>query len=89
MMTSDIGMFKEEETSPEMFLEPFPKGPCRFLYVLLITLQLVTLIPVCHCTLLCDVFLVPRDQQGDSNEIASLEMDLDPQFATYVLETCV
>ena len=41
-----------------MFLEPFPRGPYRFSYVLLITLQPVTLIPVYYFTLLCDVILV-------------------------------
>ena len=34
---------------PEMFLEPFPTGPCRFPYVL-ITLIPVTVIPVNYST---------------------------------------
>ena len=31
--------------SPKVLLEPFPKSPCRFLYVLLIPIQSVTFIP--------------------------------------------
>ena len=45
-------------TCPEVFLKPFPKGPGRIPFVLLITLQPVTLLPVYYSTFLCDVFLV-------------------------------
>ena len=36
VMTCDVGMVIDRGRGPEMFLEPFLKGPCRFLYVLLI-----------------------------------------------------
>ena len=42
---------------PKVFLKPFPKGPCRFPYVLLITIQFITFIPIDYSTLLCDVVL--------------------------------
>ena len=57
MMTCGVGMVMDGERGPEMFLEPFPKGPCRFPYVLLITLQLVTLVHLspygCCCGCCC------------------------------------
>ena len=46
VMASDVSMVIDGRKGPKVFLEPFPKGPCRFPYVLLITMQFVTLIPV-------------------------------------------
>ena len=56
VMICDIGM-TIDGGGPEVFPEPFPKGPCIFPYVLLITIQLVTLLPVYYSTFLCDVML--------------------------------
>ena len=39
MMTCSIGIVRDGGRGPKMFPEPFPKGPCRFPFVLLITLQ--------------------------------------------------
>ena len=43
------------EGGPEKFLEPIPKGPSRSPYVLLITLQLCTVVPVNYYAFLCDI----------------------------------
>ena len=68
-----------------MFCEPIIKGPCRFPYVLPITLQPFTSIPVYYSTLLCNVILVLRSHQEAFDGITSLEMDLEPHFAMNVL----
>ena len=60
MMTCDVGMVIDGGRSPEMFHQPFPSGPCRFLYVLLLALQPITLIPIYYSTLLSDVIFVLR-----------------------------
>ena len=69
-----------------MFLEPFPKGPCKFPYVLLITLQSVTLVPVDYSSSLCGVVAVLGSNQEALDGVPSLEMDLDSLFARNVLE---
>ena len=89
MMTCDVGMVIDGGRSLEMFLQPFSNSPCRFPYVLLITLPPVTLTSVYYTTLLCDVILILRGHLEAFNGITSLEMDLDPHFATNVLETSV
>ena len=54
-MSSDVGMVIHGERVPEMFLEPFPKCPCRFSYLFLITLQPVTHVPLDFSTFICDI----------------------------------
>ena len=54
-MTFGVGMVIDGERGPDMFLEPFPKGPCRFPDIVLITLQPVTLVPEDYSTFLCDL----------------------------------
>ena len=55
MMTCDVSRVIDERRGPKVFLEPFPKGPCRFPYALLITIQLVTLLPIDYSAFLYDV----------------------------------
>ena len=52
VMTRGVGIVINGVIHPEMFLEPLPKGPSRFLYALIITFPLVTLVPV-NYSLLC------------------------------------
>ena len=69
-----------------MFPGHFPKDPCIFPYILLMTVQYVTLVPVDYSAFLCDVVLVLGGHQEVLNGAASLEMDLGPYLATNVLE---
>ena len=71
---------------PETLLYLFHKGLCRFPYVLVITLQPLTLIPVYYSTLLCDVILVLRGYWEASDGIAPHKVDLYAYFTTYVLK---
>ena len=87
VMTCGVSMVIDGEKSPEMFPKPFLIGPCRFPYVLLIILRSVTLVPVDYSTFQCDVFPVLWGHQEIPDGAASLDMDLDPHFATNVLET--
>ena len=73
MMTCGVNMVTDGGSAPEMLLETFPKGPCRFPYVHLITLQSLTLIPVEYST-----FLWKRGHQEHFDGVASCELDLDP-----------
>ena len=50
VMTCGDGMVINGEKGPEMFPETLLKGPCRFTYVLLITLQSVTLVSLHYST---------------------------------------
>ena len=59
VMTRDVAMVIHERQGPKVFHKPFPKGPCRFIYVLFITFQFVTLIPVDYSVFLCYVVPVP------------------------------
>ena len=60
IMTCNFGMVIDWGRGSEIFFDPFPKGPYKFCYALLITLTPVTLIPVYYCNLLCYVILVLR-----------------------------
>ena len=86
MMTCGVGMVIDGRGSPEMFLKPFPEGPCRLPNVLFITVQPVTLVPVFYSTYMCDVILVLRSQQEVSDGITSLEVSLDLHYPTNVLK---
>ena len=86
VMTCSVGMVIDGLKGPERFLEPFPKGPCRFPYVLLTTLQLVTYVTVDYSTLLCDFAPELGGHQEVFDGVASLEVDLDPHFPTDVFE---
>ena len=50
VMACGGGMAIDGARGQEMLLEHFPKGPCKFPYVLLITLQPVTYTPVDYFT---------------------------------------
>ena len=50
VMACGIGMVIGGRRDPKMFLEPFPRGSCRFPYILLNTLRPVTFIPVDYST---------------------------------------
>ena len=68
---------------PEVLLEAFQKSPCRFYYVLLITIQFVTLVLVDYLTFLCDAVPSLRIKQKVCNDVASFEMDLDPHLIKF------
>ena len=55
MMICSFGMVIDGRRGPKIFLKPFPKCPCRFPYLLLMTLQTVTFVSVNYPTLWCDV----------------------------------
>ena len=65
---------------PELVLEPICKGPYRFPYVHLLTLQPVTLIPVNYFILLYDIIPLLGDHQGDFDSVDSLEVESDSHF---------
>ena len=54
---------------PEMFLEPFPKGHCRFCYLLLKGLQPITPVPVDYSAFLFDVILILEIYQEVSDGV--------------------
>ena len=89
MMTCGVGMVINGGMSPEMFIKPFLNSPCRHPYVLLITPQPVTPLPVYYSTFLCDVALVLWGYQEVSDGITSLDMDLDSQFTTNELKPLI
>ena len=66
VVTSDVGMVIHGERSPNVFLKPFLKGPYRFPYVLLTTIQSFTLIPVDYSTFLCGVVYIVGGLPGAS-----------------------
>ena len=55
MMTRGVRMVIDRGRYSQIFIQPFPKGPCRFPYILFITLQPIALVPLYYCTFLCDV----------------------------------
>ena len=67
MMTCGVGMVINGGRSPKTSPKPFPKCPCRLLYLLLITLQPLTPIPVYYSIFLGDVILVLYGHQEASN----------------------
>ena len=81
-----VGIVIDGERCLDMSLEPFPKGPCRFPYVLLITLQPITLVPVNYSIPLCDVIPILGSHQQVFDGVVFLEVDLDPNFARNVHE---
>ena len=85
VMPCGVGMVIYGRRGPEMFFEPFPKGACRLPYEL-ITLQPITLVPVDYSTILCDDIPILGGYQEVFDVAASLEVDLDPNFATNILE---
>ena len=83
VMMCGVGMVTDRGRSPEMFLEPFSKGPCRFAsHTSLSPLYL-------HITLLFCMMLPLSigGQQEVFDCVALHEMDLEPHFATNYLET--
>ena len=85
-MICDVGMVTDGGRGPEMFLEPFPKGPCTFPFAVLITFQSVTLVPVDYSAFLCDAILILGEHLEVSDGVTSLKGDLDLHFATDVFE---
>ena len=69
-----------------MFHEHFPKGPCRFPYTHLITIQFVKLVPVNYSTFLFDIIPILGGHQEVLYGVSFLEVDLDSNIATNVLE---
>ena len=55
VMNCGVDMVIDGWRSPEVFPEPFPVGPCRFPYVLLIPIQSVTLVPADYSAFLHNV----------------------------------
>ena len=70
-----------------MLLEPLTKGPCRFPYVLHVTHQPVTFIPVNYSAFLTDIVLVLRCHYEGFDGNTTPEMGLYTYLATNVLNT--
>ena len=64
MMTRDVAMVIDGVRGPKVFLDPFPQCPCRFCYVLLIVIPLITLVTVDYLAFLCDVVPILGDSSG-------------------------
>ena len=84
VITRDVAMVIDGGRGHEVFLQPFPKSLCRFPYVLIITIQLVTVLPVDYPTFLCDVVPILGCHQEVPNSVASFEMDLGPHLTTFL-----
>ena len=69
-----------------MFLEPFDKSPCRFPYVLLTVIQLVTLVSVDEPTFLCNVIAIIWGHQEVLDGVVFFKKDLDPHLTTNILK---
>ena len=89
VMHYGVGMVIDRGRGPKMFLEPFPKGHCRFSYTLLITIQSLVLVSGDYSAFLSDVVPILWDQHKVPDGLASFEMDLDSLFATNVFELVV
>ena len=83
VMTRDVAMGIYGGRGPKVFLEPFPKGPCRLPYALLITIQFATLIPVDYLTFLCDVLTIGGHHEV-LDGVASFKMDLASHLTTNI-----
>ena len=51
-ISHDLAMLVDGEGGPELFFEPFPKGPSQFPYVLLFAICLAVFVPVHYPSLL-------------------------------------
>ena len=78
VMACGVGMVINRRRDPEMFLEPFPKGLCRFSCVLLITLQPVTHVPVNYFTHLYDIIPILGGHQEVFEVLPSLKWTWTP-----------
>ena len=76
MMTCGVGMVIDGRMGPEIFPEPFLKGPCRSPCVFLITLSIKS-VPVDYSTFLCDVVPILGGHQEVPDSVASLEISMD------------
>ena len=85
-MTYDVGMVTDGAGDPKVFPESSLKGLCRFPYVLLITIQFVTLVSVDYSNFLCDIVSVLGGHQEILDGDTFLEMYLDTHLAADVLE---
>ena len=65
-----------------MFLKSFPKGPCRFTNVLIITIHSVTLVPVNHSTFSWDGAFVLGGNWEVFDGITPFEINLYIPFIT-------
>ena len=77
-MTRNVAIFIDGWRGPEVFLKSLPKSPCRFPYVLLIIIQLVTLVPVDYPNFLCDVVPILGSYLKVLNGVAFFKVDLEP-----------
>ena len=69
-----------------MFLETFQEGPCRFPPCIPHHTPICHILPVGYSTFLCDVIPILGSHQEVFDGAASLEVNLDPNFATNVLK---
>ena len=79
LVNCDVGMVTYGRWSPKMFLKYLPKGPCRPSYVLLITFQSVTLVPVDNSTFLCDGVFVLWAYNKVFDGVSSFNINIDSQ----------
>ena len=85
VMMTDVGMVIDGGRGPKVFLEAFLRGSCRFPCVLLITIQIVTFMPVDYPFFLCDVIPSLGGQYEVLDCVASFKVDLDPHLVIVVV----
>ena len=76
VMTCGVGMIIDRVRGLETFLEPLPRGPCRFPCVVLLTLQPFTVVHVDYSGFLYNIFPILGGHQEVCNGAASLEVEL-------------
>ena len=86
MMTWGVGKVINQGRCTEMFLWPFPKGSCRFPYVLFITFQPIILVPV-YYLLFCVMLSLSLGTTRRLLMVLPLEVDLDLYLTTNFLDT--
>ena len=82
-MTSDVTVVINQGRGLQMFSQPLSKCPCWFSYILLITFQPLTLVPVYDATLFCYGIFIFRCHQEVFDCFA---LDLYAMLLTYVFE---
>ena len=72
-MSFGMGKVRDVRGGSEMFLEPFPRGSCRFTNVLLIMLYYITLVN-------CSIFQCYGGNQEVLDGVSSLEVNFIPSL---------
>ena len=69
---------------PDMFLQPLPQSTCRLPCLFLLTIHLVTLVPLDYLTFLSDITPFPEGHQTVLEGVAYFEMDLNPHLTPFL-----